>query len=558
MPEGRSLDMPLERATRTDTAADTVEPPALGRHAGPLHRALRALFDRPEGWLDRVFPPAWNPLYHLGALGFFYYWVVTVSGIYVYVLFDTSVAGAYGSVEAMTAQWYAGGVMRSLHRYASDAMVLMMAIHIVREFALDRYRGPRWFTWITGLPLVGLVLGAGITGYWLVWDRLAQYVAIMTSEWLDWLPIFGRPIARNFLTPDSLSDRFFTLLLFIHIALPIMLLFILWIHLQRVSRPKINPARGLAVGSFVMMLALALVKPATSQGAADLATVPAVVGLDWFFLGLSPLLKIWSNAATWSLAGVVSVILIALPWLPPMRRAKPAAVDLDNCNGCGRCVADCPYNAVMLAPRSDGRGFTHEAVVNPGLCVSCGICMGACPSSTPFRRIADLRTGIDLPDFPLKEVRERVERASRGLVGRDRVMIFGCDHALRVTSLRTPGRGAISLPCIAMLPPSVIDYVLSRDLADGVVLTGCRAEACFNRFGVRWTEDRVAQRRDPYLRGRVPRERILLHWAAPADRAAFVHAVGAFAARLAGLGPSIEPGPAAAAAAGPGEEVVRG
>ncbi|MGH6719668.1 MAG: hypothetical protein ACREER_10150, partial [Alphaproteobacteria bacterium] len=63
----------------------------------------------------------WNPLAQLGALGFFLFWIVVVSGVYLYVFFDTSVAGAFRSVEALTReQWYAGGVMRSLHRYASD------------------------------------------------------------------------------------------------------------------------------------------------------------------------------------------------------------------------------------------------------------------------------------------------------------------------------------------------------------------------------------------------------------------------------------------------------
>jgi hypothetical protein len=54
------------------------------------------------------------------------------------------------------------------------------------------------------------------------------------------LPIFGQSIARNFLSPDTLDDRFFTLWVFMHIVLPLLLLLVLWIHLQRVSRPQIN------------------------------------------------------------------------------------------------------------------------------------------------------------------------------------------------------------------------------------------------------------------------------------------------------------------------------
>ncbi len=55
------------------------------------------------------------------------------------------------SVEYLTReQWYLGGMMRSLHRYASDAAVLIIVLHIVKEFAFDRYRSQRWFTWRTG------------------------------------------------------------------------------------------------------------------------------------------------------------------------------------------------------------------------------------------------------------------------------------------------------------------------------------------------------------------------------------------------------------------------
>ena len=248
-----------------------------------VQRRLRRGFERLERALGLAFAPTWNPLYHLGALGFFFLWIVVVSGIYLYIFFDTGVIQAFGSVEYLTyEQWYVGGMMRSLHRYASDAMVVVMAVHLLREFSLDRYRGARWFTWVTGVPILWLVFGAGITGYWLVWDKLAQYVAITTTEWLDRLPIFGEPIARNFLSPERLDDRFFTLLVFMHIVLPLLLLLVLWIHLQRVSRPRINPARGLAIGMFLALLVLSLVKPAVSQEPADLATVPAVVGLDWF------------------------------------------------------------------------------------------------------------------------------------------------------------------------------------------------------------------------------------------------------------------------------------
>ena len=501
-----------------------------------VRRALRFAFERLESLLQQAFPPAWNPLFHLGALGFFLYWMIAVSGIYLYIFFDTGVAAAYGSVEDLThQQWYAGGVMRSLHRYASDALVIVMVVHLLREFSLDRYRGSRWFTWVTGVPILLLAVAAGITGYWLVWDKLAQYVAIATTEWLDQLSIFGQSIARNFLAPDSLDDRFFTLLVFMHIVLPLLLLLVLWIHLQRVSRPQINPARGLAAGMFITMLALSLVKPAVSQGPADLAIVPAVVGLDWFYLGFYPLLDSWPGPATWGLAGTLVLILAALPWLPPLKRAPVAVVDLANCNGCTRCANDCPYNAITMMPRTDGRAFEREAVVNPSLCVSCGICAGACPTSMPFRRATELVPGIDLPSLSMATLRNRVRNSAGALTQGPRIMVFGCDRGLEVARVRGPSIAAVSLACIGQLPPAFIDYVLSRDLADGVLLTGCAEDACYHRFGIAWTEARLAGERDPHLRARVPRERMRTLWLGTHGMAQLERALREFAQSLAAL-----------------------
>lgn len=501
-----------------------------------VRQALRGALEAVELALDRVFTPAENPFYQLGALGILFLWVAFVSGVYLYIFFDTSIVNAYQSVEALTyGQRYAGGVIRSLHRYASDGLVLVMFVHLLREFALGRLRGMRWFSWITGLPVMVLIYVAGIGGYWLVWDKLAQYIAVATTEWLDALPIFGEPIARNFLSPSALSDRFFTLLVFLHIAAPVILLFALWLHLQRISRAKIWVSRRLSLGIGLMLVVLSLIKPAISQGGpANLAIEATDVGLDWFYLIAYPLLDLWRGSLLWAVGTTMFVLLAALPWLPPLRRPAPARVDLAHCNGCTRCFADCPFGAIQMAPRSDGSAFTQEAVVDEDICVSCGICVGACPSSTPFRRSEELKTGIDLPDYSLRDLRTRTQAAARKLSGRSRVLIFGCDHGLPVNRLEGTNVGAVSLPCIAMLPPSFIDYALSHGLADGVVISGCAEGNCYNRFGIQWMKARIARERDPYLRRRVPRDRLLQIYLSPLQRRQAARRIAEFAARLPG------------------------
>ncbi|HSD69799.1 MAG TPA: hydrogenase iron-sulfur subunit [Woeseiaceae bacterium] len=500
-----------------------------------LKRILRTLFQRWEAVLELAFGQKNNPVVNLGALGWYFFWIAAGTGIYLYIFFDTGITNAYASVEYMTHdQWYAAGVMRSLHRYSSDALVVVVFLHILREFSLDRLRGRRFFAWITGVPALWLIYICGISGYWLIWDKLAQYIAIATTEWLDTLPFFGEPIANNFLNSTTLSNRFFTLMVFIHIFAPLFLLFLMWLHIQRHARARVNPPKPLAVGTAVCLLSLSLVYPAVSQGPADLDTVPATLQLDWYYLLAYPLLDVIPGGTLWLVLAIGTLFLALLPWVPPIKPAPVAVVSLNNCNGCGRCVEDCPFSAITMQPRSDGMAFDAEAVVLADNCMSCGICAGACPTSTPFRRARELVPGIELPDHSIAGLRERTLAAATRMNGATRVMVFACDRA-GAEVLSGPDTQVITMPCVAMLPPAFIDFALSRRLAEGVMLAGCAEGDCYFRLGDEWTRQRLAGQRDPYLRSRVPRERLVTSWLPGASGQRRQHALSQFIRALRAL-----------------------
>ena len=495
----------------------------------PLKRAFLA-FDR---WFNYAFGNEWNPLYHLGTLSFFLFWIILVSGIYLFIPFHGSLDGAWASVEWMThEQWYAAGVMRSLHRYASDAVILTILLHLLREFAKGRYNGFRWFSWVTGTPNLWMVITLGITGYWLVWDEMAQFVAIGSAQLMDALPIFSGAMTRNFVS-GGMTDRFFILIEFLHLlGQPMLLVFLLWLHVKRLSNVNINPPRGLAAGTFAALLALSLAAPATSHAPADLGRVPSEIHLDWFYLNLYPLLEVWPAAQVWVLTTSITLLLMILPWLLPRKREPVAVVDLEHCNGCGLCFEDCPFDAISLQARTDGARYEHEVAVDPDLCGACGICAGSCPASNPFRTPrGELKTGIDMPQLSVDQLRTTLRETLDALQGEIKIVVFGCRHGTDVAALRADDTGALQLICSGMLPPTLVEYAFKHG-ADGVMVSGCRDNDCHFRFGNQWLRMRFGGERKPSLRARAERDRILVDGGATPDTLRIQQDLAAFRERL--------------------------
>jgi coenzyme F420-reducing hydrogenase delta subunit/Pyruvate/2-oxoacid:ferredoxin oxidoreductase delta subunit len=518
-----------------DRQAQGVALPAASAARGGRASAIAAL-----GAIERAFDAAFgaraNPWRHLGSLAWLLFWIVAASGIYVYVAFDTRADGAYASVERLSSNAFpAGALARSLHRYASDAFALVVILHLAREWLLGRYAHFRRFSWVTGIATLAFVWLSGVGGFWLVWDGIAQYSLVATAEWLDALPSLGE-LARNFDVGAKVTDRFFSLLVFLHIGIPLLLLAFMWLHLQRLARAQTAPPRALAYGTIGALVALSIARPVGSVAPADLAAVPRELPLDWFYLGAHAFADVAGAAALWLVAVGLTLALIGIAWLSREARAprpRAAIVDLRNCNGCGRCFADCPYLAVTMVPRTDGRPHALAAAVDASLCAGCGICAGACPSSTPFRSTDKLATGIDLPQAPITALRASLDVAlarMAAMPGADapRIAVFGCTGA--IDGLDDARTAAFALLCAAQLPPSFVEYAL-RAGADGVLVAGCRECDCAFRLGDRWTEERFAQAREPHLRGVVPRERVATAWIGD-DADALAHALAALRGSL--------------------------
>ena len=342
--------------------------------------------------------------------------------------------------------------------------------------------------------------------------------------------------------------------MFLHIALALALLLGMWVHVQRLAHPVTRPPRSVGFPIALALLALALLVPAPLHESGDPTRVGATLAFDWFFLAALPL-AVAAPVATWFALALVTSALGLLPWLwlaprhglvradtatgtgatAPLAWSAPARVDPDHCNGCGLCVADCPYGALVLAAVPDAGRRRPRALVRESMCASCGICAGSCPSATPLRGPV-ISSGIDLPDAPLQALRDALVSGLAKMRGSgtssrpnaDMVVAFVCEHGARPPA--SDRVLALPLRCAAQLPPSFVELAL-REGAGGVVVSRCAAGDCEFRLGARWVGMRIAAQREPRLRANVPAGRLMLVDASPGDEALLARELTAIAAR---------------------------
>ena len=116
-----------------------------------------------------------NPLPYAGTISVFLLFVVVASGIYITLFYGFGDEAAYAAVERM-ANHPIQTVVRSIHRYASAALVVTAIIHAWRIMTAGRFRGPRRWVWVSGIAAVSTVTAASVTGYWMARDARSQAI----------------------------------------------------------------------------------------------------------------------------------------------------------------------------------------------------------------------------------------------------------------------------------------------------------------------------------------------------------------------------------------------
>jgi menaquinol-cytochrome c reductase cytochrome b subunit len=193
-----------------------------------------------EALYQRV-PNFANAFYYcFGGMVFILIVLQLVTGIFLsfYYVPDAGTPGnspAYDSVLMIQNTQYLGWLVRGVHFWGANILIIMVLIHMSRVYWTGSYRAPRELNWIVGVIMLLCILGLSLTGYLLPWDNKAYFATEVTIKIGGLTPppqlgAFIREVLQGgaVVGPATLQ-RFFTIHVFL---LPALIVLLMYVHFR--------------------------------------------------------------------------------------------------------------------------------------------------------------------------------------------------------------------------------------------------------------------------------------------------------------------------------------
>lgn len=144
--------------------------------------------------LKKPVPHHVNFTFCFGGISFFLFLILLATGVLLLMYYRPTTAEAYETVVLITNIVPYGWLIRGLHHWAANLMVLMVMFHMARVFFYGAYKPPRDFNWVVGVILLLLTLMLGFSGYLLPWNQVSFWATTVVTDAMGALPIIGKTV----------------------------------------------------------------------------------------------------------------------------------------------------------------------------------------------------------------------------------------------------------------------------------------------------------------------------------------------------------------------------
>ncbi|MEX2118307.1 MAG: cytochrome b N-terminal domain-containing protein [Pirellulales bacterium] len=279
--------------------------------------------------------------YVWGSTLVFAFVVQLVTGVFLWMAYSPSGHTAWESVYYIQNEMQGGWLLRGLHHFMAQAMVILLAFHLMQVVIDGAYRAPREVNFLLGLILMQIVLGLSLTGYLLPWDQKGYWATRVATNLMGLVPVVGTQLQKLVVGGADYGHHTLTRFFALHAGvLPGLLIGFLVLHLAIFRRHGIHapdPHRrpdttfwpdqilkdSVACLAVLAVVLFVVVRLGADLGApADPSHEYSAARPEWYFLFLFQFLKLFEGGGeTGELIGgivvpfLVLLALFAMPWV---------------------------------------------------------------------------------------------------------------------------------------------------------------------------------------------------------------------------------------------------
>jgi quinol-cytochrome oxidoreductase complex cytochrome b subunit len=264
------------------------------------------------------------------------------TGILLKFIYVPTPADAYASVQSIVSQVPFGRLVRNLHHWCANLLVVVLMLHMLRVFFTGAFHHPRQFNWVIGVALFAMVLAANLSGYLLPYDQLAYWAVTVFTAMIGYIPVIGDWLQRALGDGSELGPQTLPFFYSFHTAvIPLLLTGLMGFHFWRIRKagglvvPRgpsepidAMPARvpvvpnllirelSMALAATAGVLVLAIFSDAVLSAPANPGMSPNPVRAPWYFAGLQELLlHVHPVVAVCVIPLAAGIFLLSLPYL---------------------------------------------------------------------------------------------------------------------------------------------------------------------------------------------------------------------------------------------------
>ncbi len=159
------------------------------------------------------------------------------TGLLLKFAYEPNPVTAYSSIQVLQNDVTFGQLIRNLHHWGANLLVLIVFLHMLRVYFTGAFLPPKQFNWIIGLGLFGLVLFANLTGYLLPYDQLAFWAVTVSTGMLEYIPAIGVRLQEVIRGGSEIGPASLRIFYALHTAVvPAVFVFLMAFHFWRIRK----------------------------------------------------------------------------------------------------------------------------------------------------------------------------------------------------------------------------------------------------------------------------------------------------------------------------------